>query len=481
MTRFYDPPAFLPDLDSDQRDGWDRYIRDVFAASTKEELIGGITTSRGSLGRLQFFCEGDYVDEANNHGVPPVDKTAYVNQEVLWNAFPKELVRRFGRAKAMEYADSLWPLSLYAEDLYDPAVPATANSSNTWTDKFSYRPAVEYCEWHVDRDSVTGAIKRVTFTSEPPEYYFLMFDGKVPDSELQFPKDAKYQQKVLDLYRTYVNPRVTLDDLKVPEDFKCGFGLLKKGDYNPYNKWNTTHGCMHLTAPPNSLAAEIGLAAACSAPYYNDAGKAVVNADAIIAGAGLGGANRNSDPTIVGTVNVLARADLYDITLANPVGLYMDHIDTAGWEFPGGTTAKDWIVQDRPRPGGQAPPRMIERMTIGFTGAGQSYAVSDIKIGGVPIAWGGQIAECITVKLVGRVRPKVDTTGAPAAFKFVNEACIDPTNARELFNGKPLRNQEPVDDPKYVPAFVDEGDGDLVAGAGVTRRKANMQAGRPKR
>ena len=36
---------------------------------------------------------------------------------------------------------------------------------------------------------------------------------------------------------------------------------IRKGTYNPYNRWNTTDGIMHLTHPANTLSAEIKLGA----------------------------------------------------------------------------------------------------------------------------------------------------------------------------------------------------------------------------
>ena len=59
-------------------------------------------------------------------------------------------------------------------------------------------------------------------------------------------------------------------------------------------------------------------------------GKLLIEPDALICYAAYGGPNRNSDPTIGATVNALARLGAY-VTLRNPVGLYMDHIDLSGW------------------------------------------------------------------------------------------------------------------------------------------------------
>jgi hypothetical protein len=106
---------------------------------------------------------------------------------------------------------------------------------------------------------------------------------------------------------------------------------------------------------------------------YEDAAKApVVDPDAFIAGTGFGGPNRNSDPTIASTVNVLARLGAM-VTLANPVGLYMDHIDLTGWEVPGGVAASDCARIVR------GTPNMIERLVVKYPT--DEFDVSDILIG----------------------------------------------------------------------------------------------------
>jgi hypothetical protein len=166
-----------------------------------------------------------------------------------------------------------------------------------------------------------------------------------------------------------------------------------------------------------------------------------VDPDAFIAGTGMGGANRNSDPTIAATVNALARQGAM-ITLANPVGLYMDHIDLTGWEIPGGIAPQDCVQIVR----GQ--PRLIERFVVEVPGG--EFDVSDIRIGGFPIAFGGQIAECITVKLVGAAAALHSVSNPSLALPTLGY--VDPANAREVFSGG--RSGAPSGS---VPAFVYEG------------------------
>jgi hypothetical protein len=430
----YDPPARLSDFDAiaGQRDAWHRFVLESFNQNI-QTVRDQLRSSNGQqTGRPQFYSAVSY-----DPGGPLIE------QAVVWNAFPKELLRRYGRARALVEADRLWPLSAYQYDWhYDPDVPADTGVGTAGIDlpdTYGYRPTVEYCEWHVDRDAASGRISKVTFTSEPPEYWQAMFGGTLDGSSVPFPGD---KDLVLDLYRKLVSPHVEMADLLVKAPLKSPFGSLNPGDYNPHNKWNTTHGIVHLSAPPNALTAEINLAALATVLYEDNAGKPVVDPDAFIAGTGMGGANRNSDPTIAATVNVLARQGAM-ITLANPVGLYMDHIDLAGWDVPGGTSASDWVRIVR------GEKRLIERLVI--EAPSDEFDVSDIRIGGVSVAYGGQIAECITVKLIG-VAAALNSV-KNGRLKLPTAGFVDPANAREVFVAGRRGNQQPTG---TIPAFIYE-------------------------
>jgi hypothetical protein len=212
------------------------------------------------------------------------------------------------------------------------------------------------------------------------------------------------KERILSLYRQLVDPAVAIEDLTVQTAFAgAGGEQYNIGEYNPYNKWNTTHGIAHLCAPPNALTAEIQLGADATVRYRDGAGRPLTQPDALICGAGYGGPNRNSDPTIGATVNALARLGAM-ITIANPVGLYMDHIDTNGWELPDGIAARDCVRIVR----GSA--RMIERLVVEVP-AETGRTVSDLRIGGDPVRYGSQVAECITVKLIGVAAPLAKVSG----------------------------------------------------------------------
>jgi hypothetical protein len=300
----------------------------------------------------------------------------------------------------------------------------------------------EYCEWHVFREPQTGKIKKIVFTSEPPEYYRALFGDQVEG--YPFHGDRR---ELLELYRDLVTPDVQAKDLVASEDLVAASGdvLVKKGAYNPYNKWNTTHGIAHLAAPPNTLTAEIMLGADATVARKDARGKVLVEPEALICCARYGGPDRNSDPTIGSTVNALARLGAM-VTLQNPVGLYMDHIDLVGWSTPDGGSVSELVKIVRGQPG------MIERLEVEVP-AERGFTLSEVQIGGIPIAYGGQIAECITVKLTGLA---VLAGVKPIPLGCDGQCCIDyayPTSfGRPIdINGPPL--------PGTVIALVDEGEG----------------------
>lgn len=356
-----------------------------------------------------------------------------VDQAIAWNAFPKEFVRKYGRERALREADTLWPLSCYSPNLKGPSLERTF-----------YRPLNEYCEWHLVRDPDTNKIRKATFSSEPPEYWRALYGGtyNFDGSQYTFSGSPK---RVLELYQELVSSEVRAEDLIAQEDIGPANGelMVRKGEYNPFNKWNTTHGIMHLCSPPNSLLAEIQLGADATVIRINNRGRILVEPDALICCGAYGGPDRNSDPTIGATVNALARLGAY-VTLRNPVGLYMDHIDLAGWSAPDGVDLAACVRIVRGSPG------LIERLVVEVP-LSSGYAVSDLKIGGVPILYGGQIAECITVKLVGTA-VLAGVQGAPLAC--VARCCID-TNHATILN-RPVFNEEAVPVGEQ-PAFVDQG------------------------
>jgi hypothetical protein len=425
VVQRFDPPAFLPDFNSisGQLDAWHRAMSNWFDVSIDRDrpLVPG--------GEFQFY---------NPSRFDPGGTT--VEQAVTWNAFPKELLRQFGRARALREADTLWTIDRYYSDLQAVSVDRLKYPEMFRT---FFRPQNEYCEWHVVRDSNTNQITRVTFTSEPPEFWFALAGCEIPGDPNQFPGDPK---TLLSRYQEFVSPEVQADDLIAKETIDGPQGPFAiKGKYNPYNKWNTTHGIVHLGAPPNSLTAEVQLGADATVLRKDSLGRLLVEAEALICCAGYGGPDRNSDPTIGATINALARAGAY-ITIKNPVGLYMDHIDLSGWRAPNDADVSKCVRTERGAQG------MIERMVVEVPKE-FGFVVGDLRIGGESVAYGGQIAECITVKLVGLASltsNRISNKPAPCEGR----CCVDFSNATALHRAIKLGTELPIG---TRPAFVGEG------------------------
>src|SRR5439155_323171 len=135
---------------------------------------------------------------------------------------------------------------------------------------------------------------------------------------------------------------------------------------------------------------------------------------------------RASDPHIGSEVNRLAR-DGYSITLRNPVGLYIDKIDLAGITKPDGTGVTPSYFQPLRGDAGQIL-RAVFKVPAGEVSGGQPFTVSDLKIAGMPIQYGGQIAKQISMKLTGvavekgKIPAKLFGCGNPPPSPFAGAA-----------------------------------------------------------
>jgi hypothetical protein len=228
----------------------------------------------------------------------------------------------------------------------------------------------EYCEWSVTRDPVSNKITKVTFTSEGPEYWNFLAQAN--------------PAKVLTLYQTYIGPQVKKQDL-----------FLSNGHYRPTNKWNnsTTLGAMHLIQGANTLGAEINIAVR-STIIRKIKGTVLTGEQDLINCGQYGDPERNSDPHIGAQINQLARQQA-DICIANPVALYIRGLATNGWQTPDGSDPKLYWKILR----GDADHTV---RTVFEVPAAKGFAVGDITINGEPIEFGAQIADFITIKVIGQ-------------------------------------------------------------------------------
>jgi hypothetical protein len=421
LLKSYAPPGNLKDFDAipGQLEHW--------SAAVSGWFDGNIALVEETLKqRSQFY-------NATKTEVPgaPVDQT------IPWAALPGTLRNRWGREMALDLAEQLVPIAQRMDG------PGQYQAGAQWLNLF-YRPQDEYCEWRVTRDE-DGRILRVTFTSEPPEYWQALHGDTLSDVSEQpkYPFEGD-KQLLLELYRELVSPAVQLPELECTTDLldysdpSKPVVVYPKGSYNPYNRWNTTAGIVHLTHHANSLAAEINLAAQASILREVD-GRPLIDPEALISGAAFGGPNRSSDPTIGSSVNELAALGAY-VTIRDPVGLSMHHLNLQGFETPGGEPVDQSFFRVLR---GSATDGLIERAVFEVP-AGEGYLVSDLRIGGIPITRGSQIAEHIVVNIVGRASGLSSFHTSPVPCR--SSACQD------NLQGNWLR-YAPVPDAIARPAF----------------------------
>jgi len=412
----FDPPAFLDDFDAipGHRDGWSTFVSNAF-----KEAIERVEAQIG-----QGNCQ--YYDETKTPSEDPQDL------DIIWDGFPKTLVRQFGRRTALAIADGL-----------DDAPVAG----------FQSRVQDEYCEWRVTRDPDTNKILRVTFTCEGPEYWASLAGG---DSIYGNFGAIGNRGVLLQMYREILgNQDVMMEDLFFPNGF-----------YNPWNRWNTTEGIAHLQQQNNTLGAEIVIGA--DATILRKKGEnRVTEATQLICCGGFGGVNRSSDPTIGDEVNKLASAGLA-ITLRNPVGIYFHKFSHEGITKPGPNNTRVpagnyWKpVRGKFDPHAADLGDMTDKSTMVVRAVyevppselgpdGAQLAVSDLQIGGTPITFGGQLAEKLTMKFIGRGT-------RPGSFHNAPIACEAKCCLQQLPNGRSILQLAALEDscedvfPAVAPA-----------------------------
>ncbi|MDZ7734539.1 MAG: hypothetical protein U5R31_16955 [Acidimicrobiia bacterium] len=273
----------------------------------------------------------DQLYDPTTHATPPDHQV----HAVTWHAFPATLNRkRASPQPRAKLADS--------RDVQD-----------------------EYCEWSVQRDE-QQRITKVTFTTEVPEYYEVLW---------QIDPNA-----VVALYRTHVSPDVQRDELSAPD-----------GGYNKRNGWNTRINgpIMHLQQVNNTLGAAVTLATEATVQRTRNGTPVTGHQDLVRCG-NLGAPLRNSDPQIAAAINGLAATGRL-ITLADPLGLYIDRLENAGIELPDGLTIDDCWKIERGQPG--------HALRASFALPGDNHTVSDVTINDEPIRFGGQLADRVIVRI----------------------------------------------------------------------------------
>lgn len=373
--------------------------------------------------------------------VPPSAPTADNYAQITWSASPGRIAAYFPTLtteQRLSLADTGYCLTtdpttgikIPTTFGYIPAAPCQPVS----TEQVPYGPygprgwQDEYCEWSVERDD-KGNIVRVDITCENPEYWNTLW--------------MISPQRVCDLYRsTLGKPQIQLSDLYLRD--AAGQPVIdpstSRPAYNPFNKWNTgpfssaaAGGAMHLTSTPNTLQTEINLAS--SATVQRSGGP--YTEDSLLCCAQYGQLHRNSDPHIGFQVNQTVGAG-YTATLTNPPGLYIQAPNFSSYAPPAGhegdNVSQFWTVVRGTSSltdewGNQLPGNFILHAKFEVP-KDKGYTISDITINGVPIKWGGQIIQTITMQIIAMAYPAT----APAAGPCVGSPSTVLAQPLQLFH-----------------------------------------------
>jgi hypothetical protein len=373
----YSPPGNLDDLAG-------RPARAALLTDWHDFILQNFRDNIGGLGSSpMFFTEADTPAAIGPVAIP-------------WNAFPLMISRQLGGGpRAWAAADVLQSTTRYTPD-HAPKVTT------------QFRPQDEYCEWFAYKDPATGKLSRIVFTSEGPEYW-----SHLAAADLDF---------VVGLYHQFVDPSVQKADLLLTTDLQMDDGsVLRAGTYDPFNIWNTQKGVMHLTHPANTLGAEINLAAFATLTRKDNTGARVTDVRRLVCCAGYGVANRSSDPSIGWNVNttcvpLAAGSSAVDATLANPVALYMNGLQAGALTGPAGEALDQWFQFKRGTAG-------MGLLAILEPPQGAPFGLDQVSVKGVPLQFGGQVAESIDMVLYAKAKPR---TGVAQALVACSSHCCMP-------------------------------------------------------
>ncbi|WP_322051979.1 hypothetical protein [Paraburkholderia bannensis] len=420
---------------------------DNVAQWTAASVIGDPWSNQNDAPRAWYFNPQKTGWPADGQTVP-----------ITWTPFPNRLSTFFGPTSQIEKGGQL-PGPLTDTQIYQLADLNTVTSGNKQFVLYSADPKAtnvlkvpttkcpgikwdgdymgfspvgprgwldEYCEWSITwANNVPGSeMESITFTCENPAYWLTLWNVS-PDIVTQ-------------LYQLYCDPAVKVEDLYLTyPDGSANAGqpvidpTTGRPAYNPTNKWNSgtlklpgvSGGAMHLTSPPNTLSAEIYLAAA-STIQRTSANSS--NPQALICCAQYGQNFRNSDPHIGAMGNAAAESAL--VTLADPVGLYIQRPNASLFKLPPNSPPfeKFWTVKRGVLdPNNASGMDSILQMTFAVP-PGAGFSMKDIQVidplqGAQPLLSAGQIAKTMQIAL--RVVAQTPPKGTPPNPRV---ACVRP-------------------------------------------------------
>ncbi len=409
----YDPPAFQKDFVGNPKEteflqAWS----DLIEASFRLE----IKNLREILRQEPlFFSE---IDRQLDNSVPTAS--------VPWNGFPRniQLLANGDRAKQFQNAEIRGKTRIGFTD-------------RTLTQQIEqpFRQQDEYLEWVPIKKG--GVVVKYAFTAEAPEYWeFLAEKDRAP---------------VIALYSQFAGRNVDWSELSWDRDVwtvrnNRPVKLYEIGDYNPYNPVNLEECAAHLTHPANTLRAEIDLAARATVQRADTSGNLVTERRRLACCSNFGDPNRNSDPQIGATVNQSVRGGI-SLTLANPVGLYIQRFDRSRVADKDGKAIPDWWKIIRGLDG------RVLRAEFGPPD-NSPLKLDDVRVGNEPLTSGGQLAELITMVIYARAenRGVLD----PTILSCQNRCCVKRGSAPD----RSLLDQVAIAEPcldGWVNAFPELG------------------------
>jgi hypothetical protein len=373
-------PANVADLTGNDQTNLAQQWSNSVNGWTKEAI------SKGGDGGTQLdFYYNPLTTEAQNN---PSSKS------VAWPAFPNRILLGFPNAtflQQMGYAEGVHEDGTFGPP---PRADGDQHGPRGWQD--------EYCEWIATRDA-SGKISRVDFTCENRDYWSSLWHIS--------------PSRVLELYQQLVSPEAKLRDLYLLDSANNPVIDRATGRpaYQPINKWNTqpskgtVTGAVHLISRPNSLPAEIFLAAQATV-LREKAGQPVTDPDALVICGGIGVPGRNSDPHIASEVNKVIIGGGLVASLQDPVGLYIQTPDFSGYSLPSdpklpadADVSECWtILRGHARGAGDNIDFILHaRFEIPrrWKQAGVSFTVGDIQINGNAIKYGAQITQTFQIAL----------------------------------------------------------------------------------
>jgi hypothetical protein len=438
----FHPPGHVDDLGITGRAHWHAHMA-ATTAFQRALLVAELRKTHAGAGDEHLA----YVDPratAVPDGIAPAGQP--------WNGFPRAVLEHLAggdHEKAWEIAERRQAKAGYR----------TQDGRPVRLEFRAYQD--EYLEWHAEADE--HGVHRVSFTCEGPEYWEQL-------SQVKF-------ERVRELYCEHLRRDIPAADLQFAEDvFVGGRRRYQAGEYNPFNRWNTTDGAMHLTHPANTLGAEVNLAARATVARRDVQDDLVESKLELICCAGFGSPGRDSDPSIGATANAVVRQGKL-LTLTDPIGLYIASFDGEaitlrdGADVPDAGTPDTWWRcvrgEEQSADGGVRMVRIEYEIPAGATmpadgGGRRPLRLADLDVNGLAATRGGALAELVGMHLYVTAW---DAGGERLELHCDTTCCLDPDGLLDLCRDSDGAQFPDLYSPAKHSPQIDDDETDAIFGA----------------